>query len=89
MPSCLADGVVPDPAGILLVGFFNDRRRLLHDMLVGTVVINNPVRAAGAARRPRSGRREANPFDAAVFRGAIVALPGFGWKPAGEWQPQS
>jgi uncharacterized RDD family membrane protein YckC len=30
---------------ILLVGFFNDRRRLLHDMLVGTVVINNPVRA--------------------------------------------
>jgi uncharacterized RDD family membrane protein YckC len=30
---------------ILLVGFFNDRRRLLHDMLVGTVVINNPARA--------------------------------------------
>ena len=26
---------------ILLVGFFNDRRRLLHDILVGTVVINN------------------------------------------------
>jgi uncharacterized RDD family membrane protein YckC len=24
---------------------FNERRRLLHDMLVGTVVINNPVRA--------------------------------------------
>jgi uncharacterized RDD family membrane protein YckC len=31
---------------ILLVCFFNDRRRLLHDMLVGTVVINNPVRAS-------------------------------------------
>jgi uncharacterized RDD family membrane protein YckC len=25
---------------ILLVGFFNDRRRLLHDVLIGTVVIN-------------------------------------------------
>ncbi len=30
---------------ILLVGFFNERRRLLHDMLVGTVVINHPSRA--------------------------------------------
>ena len=30
---------------ILLVGLFNTRRRLLHDMLVGTVVINNPIRA--------------------------------------------
>jgi len=30
---------------ILLVGFFNDRRRLLHDILIGTVVINNPTRA--------------------------------------------
>jgi uncharacterized RDD family membrane protein YckC len=30
---------------ILLVAFFNDRRRLLHDMLVGTVVINNAARA--------------------------------------------
>jgi uncharacterized RDD family membrane protein YckC len=27
---------------ILLVGFFNYRRRLLHDILVGTVVINKP-----------------------------------------------
>ena len=34
---------------ILLVGLFNERRRLLHDMLVGTVVINNEVRA-GALR---------------------------------------
>lgn len=31
---------------ILLVAFFNERRRLLHDMLLGTVVINNPARAA-------------------------------------------
>jgi uncharacterized RDD family membrane protein YckC len=30
---------------ILLVGLFNERRRLLHDLLVGTVVINNEVRA--------------------------------------------
>jgi len=30
---------------VLLICFFNDRRRLLHDMLLGTVVINNPVRA--------------------------------------------
>jgi uncharacterized RDD family membrane protein YckC len=30
---------------ILLVGFFNDRSRLLHDILIGTVVINNPARA--------------------------------------------
>jgi uncharacterized RDD family membrane protein YckC len=31
---------------VLLVGFFNERQRLLHDILVGTVVINNPARAA-------------------------------------------
>jgi uncharacterized RDD family membrane protein YckC len=32
---------------ILLVCFFNERRRLLHDILLGTVVINNERRAAG------------------------------------------
>lgn len=32
---------------VLLVAFFNQRRRLLHDMLVGTIVINNPARAEG------------------------------------------
>ena len=37
---------------ILLVGFFNDRRRLLHDMLVGTIVINNPARRSSVAREP-------------------------------------
>jgi uncharacterized RDD family membrane protein YckC len=31
---------------VLLTALFNDRRRLLHDMLVGTVVINNEARAA-------------------------------------------
>jgi uncharacterized RDD family membrane protein YckC len=30
---------------ILLVAFFNERRRCLHDMLVGTIVINSPARA--------------------------------------------
>ena len=31
---------------ILVVCFFNSRGRLLHDILLGTVVINNPARAA-------------------------------------------
>lgn len=31
---------------ILLVAFFNQRRRLLHDIVLGTVIINNPQRAA-------------------------------------------
>jgi uncharacterized RDD family membrane protein YckC len=31
---------------ILMVGFFNGRHRLLHDMLVGTILINKPSRAA-------------------------------------------
>jgi uncharacterized RDD family membrane protein YckC len=39
---------------ILLVGFFNPRRRLLHDFLVGTVLINNASRAA--ALRPHATR---------------------------------
>jgi uncharacterized RDD family membrane protein YckC len=30
---------------ILLVCFFNSRRRLLHDIVLGTVVVNNSVRA--------------------------------------------
>jgi uncharacterized RDD family membrane protein YckC len=38
---------------ILLVGLFNARRRLLHDMLVGTVLINNPARAASLRARMR------------------------------------
>ena len=37
---------------ILLVGLFNDRRRLLHDMLLGTIVINNDTRTA-ALRQTR------------------------------------
>src|SRR5262245_31586526 len=40
---------------ILLVAFFNHRRRLLHDMLVGTIVINNQVRAQALRRGPPGG----------------------------------
>jgi uncharacterized RDD family membrane protein YckC len=42
---------------ILLVCFFNSRKRLLHDFLVGTVVINNPARAQSlaAALHPTRG----------------------------------
>lgn len=39
---------------ILVVGFFNARKRLLHDIIVGTVVINNAARAA-ALRAPPAG----------------------------------
>jgi len=34
-----------------VVGFFNARRRLLHDMLVGVVIINNASRAASLRAR--------------------------------------
>jgi uncharacterized RDD family membrane protein YckC len=30
---------------VLVVGLLNERQRLLHDIMLGTVVINNPVRA--------------------------------------------
>jgi uncharacterized RDD family membrane protein YckC len=40
---------------ILLVGFFNERGRLLHDIVVGTTVINNPRRARDLC--PRDLRR--------------------------------
>ena len=37
---------------VLLVGLFNSRRRLLHDFVLGTVIINNSVRApVGQAAR--------------------------------------
>jgi uncharacterized RDD family membrane protein YckC len=38
---------------ILLVALFNDRRRLLHDMLVGTIVINNEARASALRNASR------------------------------------
>jgi uncharacterized RDD family membrane protein YckC len=40
---------------ILLVAFFNQRGRLLHDMLVGTIVINNRIRAEALRRTLRQG----------------------------------
>jgi uncharacterized RDD family membrane protein YckC len=44
---------------ILLVGLFNERRRLLHDFLLGTVVVNSEVRAealrAASMPPPRRG----------------------------------
>jgi len=30
---------------VLLIGLFNGRRRLLHDIILGTVVINSSVRS--------------------------------------------
>ncbi|MGR7997006.1 RDD family protein [Xanthobacter sp. ZOL 2024] len=36
---------------VLLVPLFNDRRRLLHDFLAGTVVVNSPQRAALRRRK--------------------------------------
>ena len=41
---------------ILLVALFNDRRRLLHDMLVGTIVINSPARATLLRNAPLDRR---------------------------------
>ena len=35
---------------VLLVAFFNHRRRLLHDMMIGTIVINNQARAEALRR---------------------------------------
>lgn len=40
---------------IVVVGFFNSRRRLLHDMLVGTIIINSASRAA-SLRVPATGQ---------------------------------
>ena len=41
---------------VLVIGFFNPRRRLLHDMLVGAVIINNPARAAALRLAATGGR---------------------------------
>lgn len=37
---------------VLLVGLFNGRRRLLHDMVLGTVVVNSSVRASSLQSQP-------------------------------------
>lgn len=41
---------------VLLVAFFNERKRLLHDIVLGTVVINNASRAAMLRSSMPSGR---------------------------------
>jgi uncharacterized RDD family membrane protein YckC len=41
---------------VLLVAFFNERRRLLHDILLGTVIINNAARAS-TLRAPTQAAR--------------------------------
>jgi uncharacterized RDD family membrane protein YckC len=40
---------------VLLVALINERRRTLHDILVGTIVINNPARSAALRARPPGG----------------------------------
>ena len=40
---------------VLLVGLLNERRRLLHDFLLGTVVVNTEPRAAALRRYARPG----------------------------------
>lgn len=37
---------------ILLIALFNDRRRLLHDIVLGTVVVNSAARASMLRGRP-------------------------------------
>jgi uncharacterized RDD family membrane protein YckC len=44
---------------VLLVGFFNERRRLLHDILLGTVVINQRAHAPAMSGDP-AGRWRGN-----------------------------
>ena len=58
---------------ILLVGFFNERRRLLHDILVGTVVINNPARAAACIRAAAPRLTRSKPFDGTPAAGDPAA----------------
>jgi uncharacterized RDD family membrane protein YckC len=38
---------------VLLIAFLNERHRLLHDMLVGTIVINSPARTRSEGFAPR------------------------------------
>ena len=46
---------------VLVVGLLNERRRLLHDFVLGTVVINNERRAASLRHAlPEEGRNPAN-----------------------------
>ena len=46
---------------VLLVGLFNGRRRLLHDVVLGTVVINSSIRTQVDAGRAQLLSRMAKP----------------------------
>jgi hypothetical protein len=66
---------------VLLVGLFNGRRRLLHDIILGTVVINSSVRTqvAQPARTSDSLRCRLTAGNrltgaALAFRGAMLAV---------------
>lgn len=41
---------------VLLVAFFNERGRLLHDIMLGTVIINNAARASALRTSMQSAR---------------------------------
>jgi len=41
---------------VLLVAFFNERGRLLHDIMLGTVIINNTARASVLRASMQSAR---------------------------------
>ena len=41
---------------VLLVAFFNERGRLLHDIMLGTVIINNAARASMLRSSMQSAR---------------------------------
>ena len=60
---------------VLLVGLFNGRRRLLHDIVLGTVIINSSVRtqmAQPARADPIDG--SANRLTLALARGDAAPL---------------
>ena len=58
---------------VLLVPLFNDRRRCLHDMLVGTVVINNKIAGRDVAEiAPPVLTGPPTPLTAAISRQSVV-----------------
>jgi uncharacterized RDD family membrane protein YckC len=46
---------------VLVVGLLNDRGRLLHDFLLGTVVVNNESRATALRQAPTGGGHGSGP----------------------------
>ena len=60
---------------IVVVGFLNSRKRLLHDMLVGAVIINNNARAASLRGRG-SELYDEMAFNVPAFSGNLPGRPG-------------